>query len=181
MADLLWDIGSYTGSDFEKFLIRKVKDEKNWKGGKINEFVAKPKGVKIILFHIKAMKRQNPIEDLMTVYEEGTEALRWEDAREYMEQSDFADYYRSYLNNRINTFMADFKSRKQKLEICFMLTFEIARCTIASSEEVRKGIDVALDSEHQQDLIDLCKIFPKKERTRIEEDRRKNALSCINR
>ena len=180
MATRFYVTSDHTGSEFEDYLTKQIKDERSWKGGKIYEFFYKLGEREHKLFQVKAMKKQNPIEELMTFCDEQDEYfVSWDDARDHMEQQDFADYYERYKKNKLSAFQGDVQEKTRELEICFMLSFEIARCSIASREELSEAIEFALNSDNPDDLIDLCKVFPKKELTKIEEERRKHALNCI--
>ena len=191
MTERTHDITESTGEEFQSFLTHLAQSE-DWKGGKMHQFNFKMGKHTLTLFEIKAMKRLNPIEELMIFHQAQDDQNRgfpWEDAKEFLDDVAFVSfYYDEFLVKKFHMLRDDIRRMSEFLKICFMLTFEIARCKMVRSERndfiaaIMTALDTTVDDvRRQENITDLCKMFPKKMSTRIEDDRRQHALDCINR
>ena len=180
------DITEMTGLEFQQFLTRLASGE-DWKGGKLHQFRFKMGKHVVLLFEIKAMKKQNPIEEVLTFQQPKTETFSWEDAREFLSNIDFVPfYYNEYMAKKLHMLGNEVQKMSEFLKICLMMSFEVARCSLPSRDQFEEAIFTALSTEEDDDrreenLTDLHKMFPKKISSKIEDERRQHALYCINR
>ena len=182
--DRTHEISEWTGAQFEEKLT-KLTSSSEWKGGKLHSFTFNMAEHSLKLFEIKAVKKQSPIEELLQfgVDQARDGGMSWSDAREFVEDPGFASfYYDGYHQTKLSLFDRDIRDLSDRLKICFMLSFEIARCSLQSRKQYSEAISIALKSEDHdraENLTNLCKMFPKSVSTKIEDDRREHALDCI--
>ena len=183
MDDRTHEISGLTGTELQHLLIKLHQNTEEWKGGKLYKFQYKMEKMVPDYFQIKAMKRQNPIEEILTftIEDKLPPPKSWENTKADLESRDFPEYYEKFLTQKLNTFANDVKKNSEFMQLCIMLTIEVARWTITPRQDLIEAIGQALHRNTDEDLEDLCKMFPKKECTKIEESRRQHALSCINR
>ena len=186
MAERSHDITELTGEEFQSFLTQLALN-KGWGDGEMHQFNFTMEEQALTLFEIKAMKRLDPVEELMIFHQVQdcqSRQFSWEEAKKFLDDVAFVSFYRNeYLLKKFHMLRDHIQRMSEFLKICFMLTFEIARCS--ERRDFIAAITTALDTtvndaRRHENITNLCKMFPKKMIEKVEIQRRRYHYDCIN-